>query len=89
MSDDIVTIWVKGRRVQGRRHPNGGGFVALTAIVTETVYVGPKAKVLDRAKVWGEVRMDDQAVVRGDAQVSGSVHLGGKTKVSDTTVISA
>ncbi|MBI5832052.1 MAG: hypothetical protein HZB16_07050 [Armatimonadetes bacterium] len=61
----------------GHKHPNGGGFVADTAKVADTAYVGPNARVLDAAQVLGRARIDDyalvadRAVVDEDAQVSG------------------
>ena len=42
-----------GRPCSGRLHKNGGGFVAKTARVAETAYVGANAKVLDFARVDG------------------------------------
>jgi hypothetical protein len=37
--------------VPAHKHPNGGGWVADTATVADTAYVGPEAKVYDNARV--------------------------------------
>lgn len=60
----------KGNPIPGRPHPNGGGFVADTAKVDATAWVGPNARVLGRAKVAGNARIEDFAEVRDEAQVS-------------------
>ena len=39
--------------VPAHKHPNGGGWVANTASVAESVYVGPKAQVSGLARVYG------------------------------------
>jgi hypothetical protein len=56
----------------GRRHANGGGFVASTATVDATAYVGPNARVLGTAQVRNRARIEGRAVVRGSAQVRDS-----------------
>ena len=58
--------------VDGEAHPNGGGFVATTASVDESAYVGRCARVLDSATVTGNAKVLNRAVVSGDASVSGS-----------------
>ncbi len=50
--------------VAGTRHPNGGGFVAATAQVEESAYVGPNAQVLGKSQVLGNARIEDYAVVQ-------------------------
>lgn len=55
--------------VAGRRHANGGGFVASTATVDSTAWVGPQAMVLETAQVLGKARIEDFAVVKGYATV--------------------
>ena len=67
-------------KVEGAKHPNGGGFVASTASVAPEAYVGPNARVLGQAKVSGNARIDDYAVVDGKAIVeatrsSASTHM--------------
>lgn len=43
--------------VPAHRHPNGGGWVADTANVEETAYVGPNAQVYGSAHVEGGVSL--------------------------------
>lgn len=58
--------------IPGHIHSNGGGFVADTANVDSSVYVGKNAKVLGFASVSGNARIEDNAVVEGSAKVSGN-----------------
>jgi hypothetical protein len=51
--------------VPGAPHPNGGGFVAATAVVAATAYVGPQAMVLGTARVQGKARVEGRAIVGG------------------------
>jgi len=60
-------------RVLGHQHDNGGGWVADTAHVAPTVFVGPRAHVSYRARVFGNVRLEDKAIVADRARVSGNV----------------
>lgn len=53
------------------RHKNGGGWVANTASVDDSVYVGPQALVYGHAEVTGRVRILDFAQVSGHAKLSG------------------
>ena len=53
------------------QHPNGGGWVANTASVEKTVYVGPNAQVFGNAQVSGNARVSDDAQVSGNAWVFG------------------
>lgn len=41
--------------VPAHQHPNGGGWVADTAFVVKSVYVGADAKVYGNAVVYGNV----------------------------------
>jgi len=69
--------------IEGRRHPNGGGWVASSCEVAPTAYVGPDAMVLDGAKVLDHAAVEDFAVVRGPgAVVSGHARLGGQAYVT-------
>ena len=78
----------KGR---GHVHANGGGWVADTAHVDESVYVGPDAMVLGNANVSGNVRITDYAVVAGDTVIRDSaviadhavIHGGGWVYVNE------
>lgn len=69
--------------VEGRRHPNGGGFVAATADVADSAFVGPEAMVLDRARVEGSARILGRAVVRGDAVVADQAVVSDHALVQD------
>ena len=57
------------------QHKNGHGWVANTASVADSVYVGPHAIVYGKAELSGRVRIEDYA------QVSGSAVLSGDTRV--------
>jgi carbonic anhydrase/acetyltransferase-like protein (isoleucine patch superfamily) len=66
---------------KGSKHPNGGGFVASTAKVDSSVYVGPDAMVLGNAVLKGNVRVEDKAVVNGDVTASDNVVISGHAVV--------
>ncbi len=65
----------------GHSHPNGGGWVANSAKVSDSVYVSPDAMVIDSAVVSGNARIEDSAVVGGSASVSGNAVIGGHAAV--------
>ena len=73
----------------GKAHPNGGGFVADSAKVDATAYVGPEARVLGSAQVTGNARVLDHAVITGaavvgdQAEVSGHALVKGEAKIRD------
>ena len=69
--------------VPAHQHPNGGGWVADTAKVADTSYVGPDAWVYGNAEVSGTAR------VYGDVQVSGTARVSGDAWVSDYNTDSA
>ena len=69
------------RMTEGRRHPNGGGWVAGTATVAATAYVGPKAMVLGQAKVLDQAIVEDYAVVTDRAVVSGHARISGQAVI--------
>ncbi|MEI7903735.1 MAG: DUF6055 domain-containing protein, partial [bacterium] len=54
------------------RHSNGGGIKANTATVAASAYIGTNAMVLGTAKVYGNSRIEDYAVVSGSATVGRS-----------------
>jgi tetrahydrodipicolinate N-succinyltransferase len=62
--------------VPAHKHPNGGGWVADTATVAETAYVGPDAQVYgnaqvsENASVYGGARVFEDARVSGNARVT-------------------
>lgn len=73
----------------GSLHTYGGGFVADSATVESTAYVGPNAVVLGNAQVLGNARVEDfavienEAIVRGNAIVSGHARLRNRAIVED------
>lgn len=72
-----------GSMAQGSYHPNGGGFVASTATVDASVYVGSNAKVLDYATVTGNAVITDYATVCGSANVSGNAIVSGHAVIAE------
>jgi hypothetical protein len=80
--------------VPAHQHPNGGGWVADTARVAGTAYVGPDAQVYGRARVSGTTQVSGNALVFGNArvfgyaevynnaQVFGTAHVFGSARVS-------
>ena len=69
------------------KHINGGGLVALTARVEPTVFVAEGAAILDRADVRDQVRVEDHAIIDGDARVTGRSRLRHETHVGDQAVL--
>lgn len=65
----------------GTIHSNGGGFVASTASVDQSVYIGSHARVLDRAIVKGNVRIEDHAIVKGNAVIQDEAVISGDAVV--------
>ena len=57
--------------VPAHRHSHGGGWVADTATVELTAYVGPEACVCGKAWVEGEAWVGDKAHVGGKSWVHG------------------
>ncbi len=58
-------------------HKNGGGWVANTARVAESVYVGPYAIVYGQAELSERVRVEGTSQVSGHAILSGDVLVCG------------
>lgn len=73
--------------VAGHRHPNGGGFVASTATVDSTAWVGPQARVLETAQVLGKARIEDFAVVKGYATVRDQACVKERARVWGSAVV--
>jgi len=76
-----------GPMAGGRRHANGGGWVAAGATVDASAYVGPYARVLS-GSVRGKARVEDHAVIDGgrllgQARVSALSVIRGDTIVKD------
>lgn len=71
----------------GSYHSNGGGFVASTATVDASVYVGPNAKVTGYATVTGNAVIDGYATVTDSAKVSGNAVVTGHAVVAESATI--
>ena len=69
--------------IPGVPHINGGGFVASTASVESTVYVGPNAQVLDQARISDQVRIEDFAIVQHSAIVEDAAVVSGLAIVGE------
>ncbi len=73
--------------VPAHKHENGGGWVADTAHVDDTVYVGPDARVYGFAKVYDHVRINDQATVYGQAQLHNDVCISNTAQIFNNAII--
>ncbi|WP_308990443.1 DUF6055 domain-containing protein [Mariniflexile litorale] len=62
----------KQLKKNGTTHSNGGGWVENSALVADSVYVGPYAMVLGNSKITGHVRIEERALVK-DAIISDHV----------------
>ena len=69
------------------RQPRGGGLVADTATVEDTVWVDLGATIGGSATVTGCVRVEDHATVTGHARVEGDVTIGGHGRVEDHATV--
>ncbi len=73
--------------VPAHKHKNGGGWVADTAHVDETVFVGPNAKVYgfakvyEEAKIYGCSKVFGRAIIRDHAVISGYAKVFGNVRV--------
>ena len=74
--------------VPAHQHPNGGGWVADTATVHESAYVGPSARVYGYAQVYDSAQVSGNAQVYGDAQVSGNAWVYDSARVSGDAQVS-
>ena len=80
LEDNAAAQWhLKNSR--GKRHTNGGGWVADTAEVAATAYVGPHAMVLDQAKVLDNAVIEDYVIVYGDAVFKNNARAFGKLAI--------
>jgi carbonic anhydrase/acetyltransferase-like protein (isoleucine patch superfamily) len=70
-----------GIRVPAHRHPNGGGWVADSATVDGSVYVGPNAGVHQLANVFGDCKIKGHSRVFGWAKLSGNVTVSGHASI--------
>jgi hypothetical protein len=74
-------------RIPAHRHDNGRGWVADTAKVDETVYIGPRCAVFNRAIVKGTTRLEGQASIFGNAVVSGAIIMRKNAQVYGAAVV--
>jgi len=82
---------IKSRPLNGLRgsaHSNGGGFVASTAKVDASVYVGPNAAVIGNATVTGNVVIDGFAMIAERANISGNAYIGDTAMVMGNATVS-
>ncbi len=85
--------------VPAHRHPHGGGWIAETAAVDVSVFVGPDAAVFGTAKVTGMATIldtawvsdsavvSDHARISGDADVRGAAHIEGSAEVGGDAIV--
>jgi carbonic anhydrase/acetyltransferase-like protein (isoleucine patch superfamily) len=73
------------REDEQHQHKLGGGWVANTARVDDTVHVGPHALVYGHAELSERVCVVDSAQVSGHAVLSGDVIVSGNAWVAGTT----
>ena len=64
------------------QHKNGGGWVANTVTIDDSVYVAPNAQIYGDAQVSGEVWVSGNAQVYGNANVYGDANVFGDAQVS-------
>jgi len=57
-------------KVNAHKHKNGGGWVANTAHVDETVFISKNAQVYGNARVYNNTRVFGNAWVSGDARIT-------------------
>lgn len=67
--------------VKYHHHPNGGGMVAETAQVADSVFVGPFAKICGHCKLSGKVFVFGNAWIFDKAEVSGNVDIFANARV--------
>ena len=74
-----MITWLKAE--EQHQHKNGGGWVANTATVEDSVYIGPDAQVYGNAQVYGDAQVLGNAWVSGDAWVYGNARVSGDAQV--------
>ena len=73
--------------VPASRHKNGGGWVANSATVDATCYIGYDAKVYGNAWVFGNAGVYGNAEVSDYAKVFGNAEVFGNAWVSDYALV--
>jgi len=83
--------FMNGTEGYGRQHlnPDGtvGGWVAETALVDDTCYIGPKAEVYEYAQVHGNAKVLGETEIRGFAQVRGDATIDGFSTITDEVLV--
>lgn len=74
-------------KIPASRHSNGGGWVANTATVEETCYVGPYAEVFGNATVSGNAFIDGNAKVYDYVTVTGNAKIYGNADISEYSCV--
>lgn len=74
--------------VAAHQHPKGNGWVADTAYVDETCFVGPFARVYGNAKILEKAVINDHACVFGNATVTNTARVYGDAQVYDNAFVS-
>ena len=75
----MVTKVINRKAVQGHIHPNGGGFVALTAHADPTAYVDRWSNVLDNAQVLHQSRIRGNSII--NSTISGNAVISNRARV--------
>ncbi len=70
------------------QHKNGGGWVANTATVEETAYIGPDARIYGYARISGNAWVFGNARIYGYARISGNSRIYGTTRVYGNALVS-
>lgn len=73
--------------VPAHHHPNGGGWVANTATVEDSAYVGPHASVFGRARVLEKAYLNGMCRVHGDAVIIGNATVSDFADVFGTSTL--
>jgi hypothetical protein len=79
-------------KTSGSSHSNGGGWVASSASVASSVYVGPQAIVLGASKISGNVRIEntawvENATVKDNVVISGNANVWNGTYSGDAQIM--
>ena len=77
-----------GESVPVQRHANGGGTVALTASVGDSVFVDAASSICEDARISGDARVINGTIIRGSIDIMGQAVISG-SNVSGTVFIYA
>lgn len=83
----LITFPVGRRAVKAHRHPNGGGWVADTAHVEKSAYIGANAVVFNAARVLSHARIVGNAMVYGEAVVRDNAYISEQARVCEQAVV--